>query len=520
MRTVLAVLSIHVFAFAANGAGKQPITGADVLKIRNVTSVAVASDGAFAVYGVQTIHTEPPQTAPPQSTPPADAKGEPAYKYRTHLWRIDLNDPKAKPEQLTFGDRNDSSPVISPDNRTLAFVRVDNTPGATPASALGSNQGPTRPRPQIWLLPLGGPGEAQVITKLENGAFAPVWRHDGKALLVTSDIPISKIEGKPHFDLESPERDWFDWDRPKLKGDDASKGDDAKPEARPDGDRRALRNWLARNASKDNPTVINRMDFLGEQDLQHEMEIAELFTIDLGHDNQTTQITKDFYNHMGAEYSPDGRTIVYVSTPPGNPHPDRLKRSAVWMMGADGSKPHTVLDQKEYAFNSPRFTHDGASLVVAGTQIDEPAYRQSHLARFDFKDSKPGGPWVGRHTGGVMKVDASAPPSGTLTAIDVNSGKIGWQYKSPRPMYGGVLATASDLVFAGEQTGDFSAFDARSGEKLWSHHFDTGVCSPPMTYRVAEVQYIAVGANGCRGGHVANGASPYGDMVAIFALQR
>ena len=138
----------------------------------------------------------------------------------------------------------------------------------------------------------------------------------------------------------------------------------------------------------------------------------------------------------------------------------------------------------------------------------------------DFKDSKPGGPWVGRHTGGVMKVDASAPPSGTLTAIDVNSGKIGWQYKSPRPMYGGVLATASDLVFAGEQTGDFSAFDARSGEKLWSHHFDTGVCSPPMTYRVAEVQYIAVGANGCRGGHVANGASPYGDTVAIFALQR
>jgi alcohol dehydrogenase (cytochrome c) len=136
----------------------------------------------------------------------------------------------------------------------------------------------------------------------------------------------------------------------------------------------------------------------------------------------------------------------------------------------------------------------------------------------DFKDSKPGGPWVGRHTGGVMKVDASVPPSGTLTAIDVNSGKIGWQYKSPRPMYGGVLATASDLLFAGEQTGDFSAFDARSGEKLWSHHFERGVCSPPMTYRVAGVQYIAVGANGCRGGHIASGGPPYDDTVAIFAL--
>jgi len=118
----------------------------------------------------------------------------------------------------------------------------------------------------------------------------------------------------------------------------------------------------------------------------------------------------------------------------------------------------------------------------------------------------------------VMKPDTSVPSSGTLTAIDVHTGKIGWQYKSSRPMFGGVLATASDLVFAGEQTGDFSAFDARTGAKLWSHHFERGVCSPPMTYRVKGVQYIAVGANGCRGGHVENGKPQYDDTVAIFAL--
>jgi PQQ-dependent dehydrogenase (methanol/ethanol family) len=136
----------------------------------------------------------------------------------------------------------------------------------------------------------------------------------------------------------------------------------------------------------------------------------------------------------------------------------------------------------------------------------------------DFPDSKPGGPWVGRHTGGVMK-RADGPQSGTLTAIDVNSGKIAWQYKSPQPIYGGVLTTASDLVFAGEMSGDFSAFDARSGEKLWTHHFERAVCSPSMTYRVKGVQYIAVGVNGCRGGHVPTGAPQFGDEVAIFALQ-
>ena len=65
-------------------------------------------------------------------------------------------------------------------------------------------------------------------------------------------------------------------------------GAKSEVDARPDGDRRALRNWLARNASKDNPTVIDRINFLGEQDLQHEMEIAELVTIDLEHDNHAT----------------------------------------------------------------------------------------------------------------------------------------------------------------------------------------------------------------------------------------
>ena len=54
-----------------------------------------------------------------------------------------------------------------------------------------------------------------------------------------------------------------------------------------------------------------------------------------------------------------------------------------------------------------------------------------------------------------------------------NTGKIAWQYKSELPMDGGVLATASDLVFAGEMNGDFNAFDARTGKKLW--HFNLGV---------------------------------------------
>ena len=88
-------------------------------------------------------------------------------------------------------------------------------------------------------------------------------------------------------------------------------------------------------------------------------------------------------------------------------------------------------------------------------------------------------------------------------------------------MYGGVLATASNLVFAGEMTGDFDAFDAKTGRKLWHYTMGAGVCTPPITYRIKGVQYIAVGAGGCHGGEplMKNDGRPgFGDVMAIFSL--
>jgi alcohol dehydrogenase (cytochrome c) len=162
----------------------------------------------------------------------------------------------------------------------------------------------------------------------------------------------------------------------------------------------------------------------------------------------------------------------------------------------------------------PAFSPRTNNFYVLGSNIP------MTFTTIDFKDSKPGGPWIGRHTGGVMKRAGDLPQSGTLSAVDVNTGKITWQYKSEQPIYGGVLATASDLVFAGEQNGDFSAFDARDGKKLWSHRFGLAVCSPAITYRVKGVQYIAVGTNGCRGGHLPNGSPAYDDSVAILSLSK
>lgn len=113
-------------------------------------------------------------------------------------------------------------------------------------------------------------------------------------------------------------------------------------------------------------------------------------------------------------------------------------------------------------------------------------------------------------------------PSGTLTAINVDNGKIAWQYHSNYPMLGGVMTTAGNLVFAGEFNGDFDAFNATTGQKLWHFNMGAGVTASPVTYMVNGRQYVAVAA----GGNAANGnvvlmkklGINYGDSIGIFAV--
>ncbi|MGI8852164.1 MAG: pyrroloquinoline quinone-dependent dehydrogenase [Methyloceanibacter sp.] len=105
----------------------------------------------------------------------------------------------------------------------------------------------------------------------------------------------------------------------------------------------------------------------------------------------------------------------------------------------------------------------------------------------------PGGKlWLG----GAFKVIPGSEQFGNVTAVDYNTGKIAWQKKTPLPMMGGALATAGGLVFTGEGDGWFRAYDAKSGDVLWSFFASAGVNAPPASYNVDGKQYIVVGAGG------------------------
>jgi alcohol dehydrogenase (cytochrome c) len=81
-----------------------------------------------------------------------------------------------------------------------------------------------------------------------------------------------------------------------------------------------------------------------------------------------------------------------------------------------------------------------------------------------------------------------------LRALDIETGKIVWEVPQigPADTWGGVLATAGNVVFYGMDSGAFAAVDARDGKPLW--HFDTNLRwrASPMTFSIGGKQFVAI----------------------------
>ena len=84
------------------------------------------------------------------------------------------------------------------------------------------------------------------------------------------------------------------------------------------------------------------------------------------------------------------------------------------------------------------------------------------------------------------------PYKGRLLAWDPVARKPRWTVEYGAYWNGGTLATAGNLVFQGTAAGDFIAYNATTGEKLWSSWADTGIVAPPITYSIDGQQYVSV----------------------------
>jgi alcohol dehydrogenase (cytochrome c)/quinohemoprotein ethanol dehydrogenase len=81
---------------------------------------------------------------------------------------------------------------------------------------------------------------------------------------------------------------------------------------------------------------------------------------------------------------------------------------------------------------------------------------------------------------------------GHLLAWNPVTRQEAWRVTHTTFYNGGVLSTAGNLVFQGNTDEELVAYNALSGERLWSAPTQTGVIAPPVSFSVNGEQYIAL----------------------------
>jgi dipeptidyl aminopeptidase/acylaminoacyl peptidase len=129
-------------------AAKRAFTIEDFYRVRGLEDLHLSPDGKTIVF---TLRTDDLAKA----------------KRVKHIWLMDADGKNL--HQFTFGEKSESSPMFSPDGKSIAF--------------LSSRDGDDN----LYIISLGG-GEARQLTKLSTGVGDPLWSPDGKSIAFSSDV--------------------------------------------------------------------------------------------------------------------------------------------------------------------------------------------------------------------------------------------------------------------------------------------------------------------------------------------
>ncbi|MEM6805804.1 MAG: S9 family peptidase, partial [Bacteroidota bacterium] len=240
-------------------------------------------------------------------------------KSETSLWMRSLEGGEAL--RMTAKGSSVSQPRWSPDGKYLSFVANRN-----------------ESKSQVWGLNRQG-GEAQQLTKVKQGINGYEWAPDGKSLLLS-------------IREEAPKD-------PKAK---KGKKDSPKP-------------W-----------VIDRLqfkrDYAGYLDTLH----THLYVQGLG-DTALTQLTFGDFDASQARWSPDGSQVAFVSNRTDNP--DGNSNTDIWLLNLDDPKALTQLTTNPGSDYGPSWSPDGKSIAyITVTQPEIIWYASNHLALLSVEGKK------------------------------------------------------------------------------------------------------------------------------------
>lgn len=103
---------------------------------------------------------------------------------------------------------------------------------------------------------------------------------------------------------------------------------------------------------------------------------------------------------------------------------------------------------------------------------------------------------------------------GSISAIDVGTGRQVWKFTTPEPERGGVSTTESGIGFAGGGDGVLRAFNLKNGNVLWTFQTGHQIAAGPAIYSVDGKEYVAITV----GGTPTSSNGGVGSALQVFAL--
>jgi dipeptidyl aminopeptidase/acylaminoacyl peptidase len=266
---------------------------------------------------------------------------------------------------LTTAPQSSNSPRWSPDGQAIAFLSARPMPGDAATDT---------PRRQVWLLPLGG-GEPRRVTDLVNGVSSFQWSPDGIRLVLVGRSGASDTAKSPsdvrhyaHANYKFNDSGWFDDKRTHLWVADVKTGsttqvtsgsdwNDSDPQWSPDG---------------------TKIAFVSDRTGQafDESHNTDVWLID-ANGGALTKISDHQESDNSPRWSPDGRTIAFISAVPEKSHP------RIWLAPASGgAASKAAADNVDLIPAGLRWSADGRALFFeTGVKGTSQLYRVDLAAR-------------------------------------------------------------------------------------------------------------------------------------------